>query len=524
MQSAAHSLDSRHPAPPSASGRLGCTTAQLDSIRDRRDLGYRLPGCASQGPTTRSSCGRDKHPSLLLPSTVLDVYVLSRDLAGPAAALGASLVRLHVPTSLAHGRLVTPDIRVACFGVCRCGLRAPRAAARHARVCAPPGALAGLAGLAVNSRGPSSWCSRSFLPVFSGRRGSVLPASGRSLAAALFVMYAAYGFRRPDAAAWLAYAPSRAVSSTESKRSSRKRRTPRTRWASYAKAAGGRTTISSRSGEDAAALTRALRAGSGVRRPRLTHRVRSSVGSSRSSSWLRSARRRGRTVGLRYILPALPLLHVTTAAAFSFRWRVSAVGIDVARGGTRASPRAARRWPRSAGSSVSSAASGPCSSTQNLDWGQALPDLRAWQDHSGIKVVQLAYFGRIDPSIYGIRWRTLPSTPVRGPSRSARRSRSGRPCAVLMKDNGLRGPYAPGATAETWSWLRESAGRRLGGGAILVWKDIGPAWDAAQAAQMTTQRGPARRDDRRQHLRGGGVPARVAAASRSDAQRGTNVP
>ena len=40
----------------------------------------------------------------------------------------------------------------------------------------------------------------------------------------------------------------------------------------------------------------------------------------------------------------------------------------------------------------------------NLDWGQGLKRVRAWMDQEGIDEIGLAYFGHVDPAIYGIRW------------------------------------------------------------------------------------------------------------------------
>src|SRR6185436_8038115 len=39
----------------------------------------------------------------------------------------------------------------------------------------------------------------------------------------------------------------------------------------------------------------------------------------------------------------------------------------------------------------------------NLDWGQGLKRVRAWMDQEGIDEIGLAYFGHVDPAIYGIR-------------------------------------------------------------------------------------------------------------------------
>jgi hypothetical protein len=40
----------------------------------------------------------------------------------------------------------------------------------------------------------------------------------------------------------------------------------------------------------------------------------------------------------------------------------------------------------------------------NLDWGQGLKRLRAFMERRGLASIDLAYFGHVDPAIYGIRW------------------------------------------------------------------------------------------------------------------------
>ena len=40
----------------------------------------------------------------------------------------------------------------------------------------------------------------------------------------------------------------------------------------------------------------------------------------------------------------------------------------------------------------------------NLDWGQGLKRVRAYMDREGLDRIGLAYFGHVDPAIYGIHW------------------------------------------------------------------------------------------------------------------------
>jgi hypothetical protein len=42
----------------------------------------------------------------------------------------------------------------------------------------------------------------------------------------------------------------------------------------------------------------------------------------------------------------------------------------------------------------------------NLDWGQDLITLQRWMDAEGVPIVDLAYFGRVPPELYGVRYRS----------------------------------------------------------------------------------------------------------------------
>ena len=53
----------------------------------------------------------------------------------------------------------------------------------------------------------------------------------------------------------------------------------------------------------------------------------------------------------------------------------------------------------------------------NIDWGQDLPSLAAWQSQHGVRPLALWYFGTDDPSGYGIEWRPLSEQDVLQPRR-----------------------------------------------------------------------------------------------------------
>jgi len=40
----------------------------------------------------------------------------------------------------------------------------------------------------------------------------------------------------------------------------------------------------------------------------------------------------------------------------------------------------------------------------NLDWGQSLPALKKYMDKNNIDEIKLGYFGRVDPTLYGIKY------------------------------------------------------------------------------------------------------------------------
>jgi hypothetical protein len=101
----------------------------------------------------------------------------------------------------------------------------------------------------------------------------------------------------------------------------------------------------------------------------------------------------------------------------------------------------------------------------NLDWGQGLKRLRAYLGRERLPGIALAYFGHVDPSIYGIRWR-FPD-----PSR---------PGLAVVSANFVRGyPYVTNVRghmvpipAGAFAWIARYPRRAdLGGGLYLY--DIG---------------------------------------------------
>ena len=124
-------------------------------------------------------------------------------------------------------------------------------------------------------------------------------------------------------------------------------------------------------------------------------------------------------LGLRYILPALPLLFVAAGAwvkgaAFrrrGVRWLTAGL-IGAALLSTGA------QFPHYIGA-FNVLAGGPQNGHQwlahsNLDWGQDLPLLQEYMENEQIEEVDLAYYGRVPPEAYGIQFRPAPLSPEPG--------------------------------------------------------------------------------------------------------------
>ncbi|HSF39284.1 MAG TPA: glycosyltransferase family 39 protein [Thermoanaerobaculia bacterium] len=102
----------------------------------------------------------------------------------------------------------------------------------------------------------------------------------------------------------------------------------------------------------------------------------------------------------------------------------------------------------------------------NLDWGQGLKRLRSYMDREGIDRIGLAYFGHVDPAIYGIEW-GFPSPEGRGPVAVSANFLHGYPYMTYAE--GRMAPVPP----EAFAWIaRHPRVEDLGGGIFLY--RIGP--------------------------------------------------
>jgi 4-amino-4-deoxy-L-arabinose transferase-like glycosyltransferase len=123
-------------------------------------------------------------------------------------------------------------------------------------------------------------------------------------------------------------------------------------------------------------------------------------------------------IGVRYLLPAYPLAFVlagrlwrepATDRRSRLEWgRWVLLGVLVVEHATVA-PRYLTFFNALAGGPIGGQA---ILNDSNADWGQGLIELRDWMHANRVDQVQLAYFGRVDPGLYGIAY-----TPANQPGR-----------------------------------------------------------------------------------------------------------
>jgi hypothetical protein len=118
-------------------------------------------------------------------------------------------------------------------------------------------------------------------------------------------------------------------------------------------------------------------------------------------------------IGLRMVLPAIPLVAIWVAGVSPWllagkRWMgfvVAAVLLFVV-SSISVHPHYLSYFNLASGGTANGYRVGLGS---NYDWGQDLPALAAWMERRGVDEVDLLYYGRIDPAVYGIDY----SVPTR---------------------------------------------------------------------------------------------------------------
>jgi len=162
-------------------------------------------------------------------------------------------------------------------------------------------------------------------------------------------------------------------------------------------------------------------------------------------------------IGLRHVLPALPFLFLLLGPIFlastsPLRGRASAV---LAAAALLAGVHNVAALHPDYLTFFNAIAGGPSRGSawlldSNLDWGQDLyrvPDAVAKLDPDA--ALYLLYFGHVDPALYGLHYRLLPSTPVEGIIAVSENFLGGYDYVTVAPDGSLTG--VPGNTA---AWLR----------------------------------------------------------------------
>jgi hypothetical protein len=179
----------------------------------------------------------------------------------------------------------------------------------------------------------------------------------------------------------------------------------------------------------------------------------------------------GINVGLRHILPVYPLLYAAAGLGMAKLWdsrpaSALAIGIALLTGlaieSCCAYPNYLPFFNALAGGSRGGLG---LLSDSNLDWGQDLPLLAAWQESHPDQKLYLAYFGTVDPAVYGIRYTNVADGYVLGPPPQPIESTG----VLAISATTLQGPYCDRVDGmPTWSMLWKLKPFEVLGGSIYL--------------------------------------------------------
>ncbi len=160
-------------------------------------------------------------------------------------------------------------------------------------------------------------------------------------------------------------------------------------------------------------------------------------------------------IGLRHVLPALPFIFVLVSSLARHSSNRSG-GITLFTGCVWYLGAALFIFPDHL-AYFNELGGGPASGRKylvdsNLDWGQDLIQLREYLSRRGNPKIKLAYFGRTDPSIYGIEFEPLTPVPETGLIVISASFLQGRPYVLPLPSD--RQPYAL-APARQFIWLQD---------------------------------------------------------------------
>jgi hypothetical protein len=173
-------------------------------------------------------------------------------------------------------------------------------------------------------------------------------------------------------------------------------------------------------------------------------------------------------IGLRYLLPLMPVVFIFAArsalilsAGKKAAWLLlAALSIWYLAGSVRVYPHYLSYFNEFAG--------GPAGghrilADSNLDWGQDLIGLKTYMEEQGLSTIRLAYFGRVNPEVYGIPFEPLGERPQPGPAAVSVNYLKGLPYFLYTRD-GVK-PVRP----HTFSWVNRYEPIDRAGHSIMVY-------------------------------------------------------
>jgi hypothetical protein len=169
-------------------------------------------------------------------------------------------------------------------------------------------------------------------------------------------------------------------------------------------------------------------------------------------------------VGVRLLLPILPLLFVGASRAFALpRVRILAFVAAIAQvaTGVLAHPHALAYFNPIAGGT---ARGHEWLLDSNLDWGQDLSEVPDYVRRHGLSTISLLYFGHVEPGLYGIDYRLPGGSPAPGTYVVSANFAMGE--AYVAPDHGRTVSVPAGAP----EWLRARKPNGRIGGSLWVYE------------------------------------------------------
>jgi hypothetical protein len=406
----------------------------------------------------------------LLLALGVTVFAWARSLYGPSGGLLALFLFSFSPTLLAHGSLATSDIHAACF--------ITLAAFTYARFLDRPRVGRLLAsGLALGLALAAKFSALALLPSFAllglvagpwgeerlrgrlGRHGASLAAILLVAACVLFAAYGASSARVPlsggeaSLAGFADYLDGLARVRVLGERGWNSYLLGEYRlggwWYYYPIALAVKTPIPALLAFVAAFATTPWIVG--------VERRREACVWIPALVLLAAALASDLNIGVRHLLPVLPLLYVVCGRLVTLELGPASVRrLLLTAGGAWYVLGTVSHHPHHL-SYFNELAGGPerghlVIADSNLDWGQSLRDLKHYLDAEGVEAVRLAYFGPTPPGRYGIRYQPLPSFD-RHPEDSVHRGSFGERELLVVSAYDLLG--IDPSMRRTYAWLRE---------------------------------------------------------------------